>query len=100
MWYKIDAPTYLLVRLFFVIAVLASIVVFVVIFVLEVTFFKVIIDLLELQRLSSEPIDRARNEFFLDVLAELIIKFQALFNIRSGVIFVCFWSFWRIEEVD
>jgi hypothetical protein len=49
--------------------IFTQIIIFLVILVLEITLLHVIIQLLELKSLSSEPVNRARDQLLLDILA-------------------------------
>lgn len=79
--------------------VLAGIVIVLVILVLELAII-LLIKLFECECLACEPIDRTRDEFLLNVLAQLVIKLQALLDVGSGVIVVVARGLGRREEVE
>ena len=70
-------------------------------FILKVTLLHVLVQFLELKSLSSEPVNRTRNELLLDVFSQLIVEFKTFLDIRCSVIvvFVC-WCLWWREEVE
>ena len=78
---------YLLVALLIVIIafLIAEIIIILVILVVEFTI-HVIAKTLELTGLAGEPIDGARDELLLDVLAELVIELEALLNVEVVLI--------------
>lgn len=41
--------------------------------------------LLEAEGLASEPVNGVGNELFLDILAQLVVQFKALFNLGTDV---------------
>lgn len=90
----------LFLRLVILVLILADIVIFLVIVILEIALVQVFVKLFELQSLPSEPVYSPRNEFFFDVFAELVVKLQPLFYIRSGVIIVSTGRFWRVKKVE
>lgn len=61
--------TYIFLGLLLVITVLAQIVFLFVILVLKIPFFKLLIEFLKLESFASEPINCARDQFLLDILA-------------------------------
>lgn len=88
------------VRLVILIPVFTQIVVLLVVLVLKIALLEVVIERLELESLAREPVDSTRNELLLDVLAELVVKFQALLHVgRRIVVVLGWWLGWR-EEVE
>lgn len=75
-----------------------------VIVVLIVLFLKVrkviLIKLLESEGLAGEPVDRARNQFLLDILAKLVVELQPLFNIGGSLVVIIRRGLRRREEVE
>jgi hypothetical protein len=68
-------------------------------FIVEISVFSVFLELFKLKSLPSEPVNGARNQFLLDVFPQLVIKLQALLNVRPSIFVVCGRS-WRSEEVE
>jgi hypothetical protein len=52
-----------------------------------------------LQSLASEPIDRAGNELFLDVLTELVVELETLLDVGGSIVLVLRGLGW-VEEVE
>ncbi|KAK8432792.1 hypothetical protein IWX49DRAFT_105021 [Phyllosticta citricarpa] len=89
--------TYLLVRLVIVIPVIAEVVFLLVVLILEFALV-VVIHLLKLESLAGEPVNGARNELLLNVLAELVVELEALLNVRRDLVIVFARSLgWRKE---
>jgi hypothetical protein len=81
--------------------ILTQVIIFFIIVILEVALLQFILELLELQGLTGEPINSAGNELLLDIFAKLIVQLKALLDIRCSiiVIFLC-WRFRGREEVE
>lgn len=58
-------------------------VVLIIIFIFVVIDIKIVLvtDILKCQGLASEPVDGTRDELFFDVLAQLIVKLEALLDL-------------------
>ena len=85
--------------------ILAQVILILILVIFKVAGLKVIIiDLLKGQSFTSEPVDGAGNELLLDILAELVVKLEAFFNIRSRVvllgIIIIGGRLWGREEVE
>ena len=90
---------YLFVALVVLISVLVILVFILILLVLEFCLVE-FVKLLELQRFASEPINGTRDQLFLDVLAELVVEFETLLDIRGRILVVfCRWLGWR-EKVE
>ena len=77
------------------------IVVFIVLVFESILVIEVIKTLLKLQRLAREPVDGSWDEFFLDVLAELIVQLELALDvvIQVIVILIRLWRFGGVEKV-
>jgi len=53
-----------------------------------------------LQSLSSEPVDGARDQLLLDILAELVVKLELGFNVLVDVLIVLYRGCGGVEEVE
>ncbi len=92
--------TYIIVRLILVV-ILVILIFFFVILVLKIAFFQILIQLLKLKSLTREPVDSTRDELFLDVLAQLVIKLKTLFDIGGRIIIVLIsWCLGGSKEVE
>lgn len=60
----------------------------------------VLIHLLKGKGLSRKPVDGTRNEFLLDVLTQLVVELEALFNVTGSVVVVLRRRLGRGEEVE
>ena len=90
---------YLILILVFVVLIALIIVLVFIIFVFKLVF-EVVHVLLELQRLASEPVNGARDEFLLDVFAELIVELELGFEILINLfVFIRWWHGW-VEEIE
>lgn len=78
--------THLVLRLLILVTVLAEIVFVIVVLLVIIAIQVVVLQLLESESLTSEPVDGAGNELFLDVLAQLVVKLEALLDVGSGVV--------------
>lgn len=92
--------SYLVFVLILVILITVLIVLVLVIFIFEVVLVEVIHALLELQSLSSEPVDGARDELLLDVFTQLIVKFQLSLNVVVDFIVIILRRGCWVEEVE
>jgi hypothetical protein len=72
---------YLIFGLFIIIPIVTHIIFLFIILIFKVILIQFLFKLLKLQCLTSEPIDRTRNEFFFDILSKLIVELKALLNI-------------------
>lgn len=90
---------YIFLRLLLILITVIAKIVIVLIIVLVIVILLKIIQFLEGQSLSGEPVDSTRDQLLLDILAELVVKLQALFDVRSGGIVVFGGSFGWGEEV-
>jgi hypothetical protein len=82
-----------------IIVVLILLLVFIV-FIVKLVGIHVVTQLLELESLAGKPIDCARDKLLFDVLAKLIVKFEAFFDVGGdGVIIVSRWL-WGREEIE
>lgn len=92
-------PYVILIGLLVLVTVLAEVVLVVVI--LEVLLVEILlIHLLEREGLSGEPVDGAGDQLLLDVLTKLVVEFEALLNVRGGVIVLLTWRIGWGEEVE
>jgi hypothetical protein len=71
---------YLFVRILLILITIVAVVLVLIIFILKLWLLE-IVKLLVLQGLASKPVNGTGNELLLDVLAKLVIKFKALFNL-------------------
>jgi hypothetical protein len=55
---------------------------------------------LELQRLSGEPVDGTRDKLLLDVFAELIVELKLGFDLLVDLLLVILRWRGRVEEVE
>lgn len=93
--------TYIVIRLLVVIAVVAHVILVLIVLIIELALLEVIIHLLKLKSLSSEPVDGTWNELLLDVLAELVVELQALLDVGGGIVIILLsWDRWWGEEVE
>jgi hypothetical protein len=60
----------------------------------------ILVNLLECEGFPSEPVDGPRNQLLLDVLTQLVVKLEPLFNVRGGIVIVIAWGLGRREEVE
>lgn len=83
---NVESKAYLIVRLFFLLVII-TILAEVIIFLIIVTFLILeIIELLESESLASEPVDSTRNKLLLDIFTKLVVKLQALLDVRSTIV--------------
>lgn len=93
--------SYLFVALFLIFLITVEVVVIIlVVLILELVLVEVIEALLELQRLAGEPVDSARDELLLDVLAELVVKLELGLNVGCNIVVFVRWWCCRVEEVE
>lgn len=92
--------TYIIVRLVFIV-IFIILVFFLIIFVLKISFFHIIIQLLELKSFTSEPVNSAGDKLLLDIFTQLVIEFKTFLNIRGSIIIILIrrWRRGR-EEVE
>jgi len=69
-----------------------------VILIVELSIFG-ILKFFKCQSFASEPVNGAGDELLFDVLTQLIVKLEPLFNIRGDIVFVSRCD-WRSEEVE
>lgn len=82
----VEGKAYLIVRLFFLLVII-TILAEVIIFLIIITFLILeIIELLESESLASEPVDGTRNKLLLDIFTKLVVKLQALLDVRSTIV--------------
>jgi len=94
----LDQP-YLILVLFVVILISLVLILILVILVLELILVKVIQALLELQRLARKPVDGARDELFLDVLAKLVVELQLRLDVVINLLLLITRRERWVEEV-
>ena len=75
---------YLIFGLFIIIPIVTHIIFLFIILIFKVILIQFLFKLLKLQCLTSEPIDRTRNEFFFDILSKLIVELKALLKTTDG----------------
>src|SRR6266536_2874446 len=80
--------TCIIVGLLFIIIMVLAQVVFLIIFIFKTPLLHVIIQLLKLKSLASEPVDSPRDELLLDVLSQLVVKLETFLDITCSVIVV------------
>lgn len=68
--------------------VIVEVVLVLVVLVFKLVLVEVVAKLLKLQRLAGEPVNGARDQLLLDVLAESVVKLEALLDVRGGVVVV------------
>jgi hypothetical protein len=73
--------------LFIIIMVLAQVIFFVV-FIFKISLLHVIIQLLKLKSLASEPVDSTRDELLFDVLSQLVVKLEAFLDVTCSVVVI------------
>lgn len=83
-----------------IVVILAEIIIILVIFVLKFAFKIVLVNLLVCESLAGEPVDGTGDELLLDILAELVVQFEALLDVRGSVVVVLSRSLGRGEEVE
>ena len=91
--------TYLIVVLIFVIFI-ALIVLILIVFVLKVVFVEVVQAVLELQRLTGEPVDGAWDQLLLDVFSQLVVELELGFDLLVDLLLLVFWRRGGVEEVE
>lgn len=81
--------------------VITQVVVLFIIIILKVTLLQIVIQLLKLQGLTSEPVNCTRDELLLDIFSQLVVELETLFDIRRGIIVILIRGGlgWR-EEVE
>ncbi|KAH0294782.1 hypothetical protein KCU62_g97, partial [Aureobasidium sp. EXF-3399] len=77
-----------------------SLLLILIVLVLEVVLIKVLEALLELQSLTSEPVDGTGNELLLDVLTELVVELELGLNIVLNLLVVLGRGAGGVEEVE
>jgi hypothetical protein len=93
--------TYIFFRLILVIMVFAKVVILLIIVILEIVFFQIIIHLLELESLSSEPVYGTRDKLLLNVFSKLVVQLETFLNVRCSIVIVLICGcLWRREEVE
>ena len=70
----VGAGSYLVVGLFFFLVIITVLAEVIVLLILITILILKIVELLESESLTSEPVDSTRNELFLDVFTELVVK--------------------------
>lgn len=85
-----------IILLIIVLVIVIILIIVVVIELIEV----ILIKLLEGKSFTSEPVDCTRDKLLFDVLAELVVKLEALLNVGSGVIILLSGGLGRREEVE
>ena len=93
--------TYLVFFLLLLIVLISVFIIFVVIvFIFEVVLVEITKVLLELQCLTSEPIDGAGDEFLFDIFTKLVVQLKFLLELIINLfVIVDGWS-GRVEEVE
>lgn len=77
----------LLLRL--ILVILAGIIVLLILVVLVIEVAEIVlIDLLESEGLTREPINGPGDQLLLDILPELVVELQAILNIRGSVVII------------
>jgi hypothetical protein len=79
--WRVRSKPYLLIGLLVLISVVAELILVIVVFVFELALVEVF-DILVLESFTGEPINGVGNELLLDVFTQLVIKLQALLNVR------------------
>lgn len=89
-----------LLRFILLIMVLVVVVIIILIVVfLELALEFVVVQLFKGKSIACEPVDRAGNEFLLDVLAKLVVQLETLFDVRRSIVVFCR-GLRRGEEVE
>ena len=83
-----------------VIILILVILIFILIVLVEIILVHIVTQFFELKSLASEPVNRARYKLFFDILAKLVVQFEALFDIGGNGIVVISGRLWRREEVE
>lgn len=92
--------TYIIIGLIIIVIILTQIIIFLIVLILEITLLHVV-HFLELKSFASKPVNSTGNELLLDILAQLVIKFEALLNITCSIIIIIIgWCLRRREEVE
>lgn len=92
---------YIFVRLLLVVLIAVEVLFILIVLILKLVLVKVIIKaLLELQCLSSEPVDGAWNELLLDVFAELVIELKLGLDVVVDLFVLIVRRRGRVEEVE
>lgn len=90
-------PTYLIIRLVILIPI-AHVILILIILIFKLALIEVL-QVFVLESLTSEPVDSTGNELLLDVLTQLIVKLQALLNVRRSIVIILR-GLRRVEEVE
>lgn len=88
-----------LVGLLVLVTILAEIIV-ILVKVLLILIKIVLIHLLKSKGLSRKPVDGTRNELLLDVLTQLVVELEALFNVTGSIVVILRRRLGRGEEVE
>ena len=92
---------YLVLVLFILILIPLILVLVLIILILELILIQVVKALLELQRLTGEPVDGTRDELLLDVLTQLVVQLKLSLDVVVDllVVVIAWWLGW-VEEVE
>jgi hypothetical protein len=97
----IEEYAYILVWLLLVIFLVTVVVLLIlIVLVFEVVLIEVFEALLELQSLTSEPVDGTGNELLLDVLTELVVELELGLNVVLDLLVVLGRGAGGVEEVE
>ena len=95
------STTHLIIILVLIVLISLILIIVFIIFILKLILIEVFQSLLELQSLTREPVDGARDQFLLDIFTELVIELEFLLQLLVYLIFVVIgWWERRVEEVE
>lgn len=94
-----DLAYIVLVGLLVLVTILAEIIV-ILVKVLLILIKVVLIHLLKSKGLSRKPVDGTRNELLLDVLTQLVVEFETLFDVTGSIVIILRRRLGRREEVE
>lgn len=80
--------SYLIVVFLLLVIVVTVLIIIEVILILEVVLVEVVHAVLELKRLTGEPVNGAGNELLLDVLTELVVELELLLDVLVNLLVV------------